>query len=715
MCRLILSARGDARPAPRWADVDVRVSGLRWQDVTRSAGKSGEMHEEGFVTTVIMVVALLFVASVSAVVAHRIRFPYTIGLVVVGMLVAFAADVVPGAAHALEAFQLQPVMIMFLFIPILIFESAYSMDVAVLRRNLVPVLVLAAPGLLLSTALIGLAIWALTPLPFESALIFGCLISATDPVAVIALFKEVGAPKRLTILMEGESVFNDATAIVTFQIILAVIATGILDVQTVTGGVLDFVTVFAGGLLVGWVIGWLVVQAIPLVGDQPLVHITLSLVAAYGAFIIADHYLATSGVMAILAAGMTIGYYAPTRHRERVHEYLEMFWEDAAFVANSMIFLMLGLSEKTFLSNAGANPAGLLLPVLVAILIVLVVRFAVVFSLVPLLNVVLTSPPMSRAYQVVLAWGGLRGAIAIALAISLPEDFPYRWQIIDFTLGVTLFSLLVNGTSMKWVMKVLGVSDPSPSERFLEAYGRLDAERAAQAAILDDKVVPEADQASRDALADKIKERIFQAENALIDARAALSTERSARHDLFWTGCFAIERRVWIGREQEGLLRTSARQALGDALEIPRERHHRMPGDANRPREPLAAKLWRRLWPGTANRRAARQAELASAILAAANEVLADIDELARATGADREDVGLARVFYTVRAARARADFDTACKGHEGARARIAERMLEERASGARADRLALLEAHGALPGAIVRRLRKGLDHEAGG
>jgi CPA1 family monovalent cation:H+ antiporter len=151
----------------------------------------------------------------------------------------------------------------------------------------------------------------MTPLPLESTLIFGCLISATDPVAVIALFKDVGAPKRLTSLMEGESVFNDATAIVTFQIILAVLATGIFDSTSVNEGVLHFFAVFFGGLAVCIGFGWLLTKTIPLVGNQPLAHVTLTLVTAYGAFIAAEHFLHASGIIAVLAAGLMVGYRTP--------------------------------------------------------------------------------------------------------------------------------------------------------------------------------------------------------------------------------------------------------------------------------------------------------------------------------------------------------------------------------------------------------------------
>lgn len=154
------------------------------------------MEHEAFVTTVMAVMALLFLAAVSAVITKRVRFPYTVGLVVIGVAVAFIADDYPDLAHALDQLKLEPVMIMFLFIPILIFESAFNTDVPLLMRNLVPALTLAGPGLLLSTALIGILLHLLLPLPLESALIFGCLISATDPVAVIALARSL--PKHFS-------------------------------------------------------------------------------------------------------------------------------------------------------------------------------------------------------------------------------------------------------------------------------------------------------------------------------------------------------------------------------------------------------------------------------------------------------------------------------------------------------------------------------------
>jgi CPA1 family monovalent cation:H+ antiporter len=419
------------------------------------------VDHEAFIGTVMGVVGLLFVAAISAVVMKRLRFPYTVGLVLVGVAVAFLAEDFPTLGESLQHLKFGPAMIMFLFIPILIFESAFNMDVPLLLKNLGPTLILAGPGLLLSTAIVGGLTYYLTALPLGSALIFGCLISATNPVAVIALFKELGAPKPLAVLVEGESVFNDATAIVTFQIVLAVIAAGILDFETVTGGIGSFFVVFFGGLAVGLVFGYALVAAMPVIGEEPLVHITLTLASAYAAFFVADHYLHTSGIMAVLGAGLVVGYYGPVYQKARVQEYLKIFWEDAAFVANSLIFLMLGLSEQVFISHTHQNVGGLLLPTLTAVFVVLFARGVVVYSLIPVVNA-FRSRRVEEKYKVVLAWGGLRGAVAVALAMSLPASFPYRWQIIDFTFGVTLFMLVFNGTTIGWLINRLGLNQESP-------------------------------------------------------------------------------------------------------------------------------------------------------------------------------------------------------------------------------------------------------------
>jgi CPA1 family monovalent cation:H+ antiporter len=617
------------------------------------------MDHEAFVTTVMSVVALLFVAALAALVTKRLRFPYTIGLMVVGVALAFVAEDVPELGEALEGLKLEPVMIMFLFVPILIFESAFKMDVRLLIRNLLPALVFAGPGLLLSTALIGLLVHHFTQLPLGSALIFGCLISATDPVAVIALFKDVGAPKRLNILVEGESVFNDATAIVTFQIILGVMAMGILDARAVLDGVGGFFAVFFGGLAVGLVFGYAMVRAIPYVGDEPLIHITLTLTTAYGAFIVADHFLQASGIMAVLGAGVTIGYYGPGRFKQRVKEYLNIFWEDAAFVANSLIFLMLGLSEKVFLTHVHANAAGLLVPVLIVIAVVMFARTTVVFGLTPLLNLVPGAAPISGAYRLVMFWGGLRGAVAIALAMSLPPHFPYRWQIIDFTFGVTLFTLLVNGTTMGWLIRKLGLDKPSPVHALMGAYASVTADRAALARL--DAFRP-ASRGSAEALM-RLRAgyaaKTEAAEARVVDLRQALGDQREQRRQLLWLRAFAIQRGVYRTRFEDGILGLESLHELEWELEnarfdpttgLPEAGDDRLlPADKT---GGLLYRFAREVLPGVPpmrrwlDRRMLVVAEEAAAVAAACDAVRGELAQLQAFSLADSADVQACADYY---------------------------------------------------------------------
>jgi len=672
------------------------------------------------------VVALLFVAAISAVVTRRIRFPYTVGLVVIGVAVAFIADDFPVLAHALDQLKLKPVMIMFLFIPILIFESAFNMDVPVLMRNLVPSLILAGPGLLISTALIGGLIYLLTPLPLESALIFGCLISATDPVAVIALIREVGAPKRLSLLMEGESVFNDATAIVTFQIILVVIASGILDAQTITAGVIDFFTVFFGGLLVGLLFGGMMVRAIPLVGNQPLVHITLTLVTAYGAFIVADHFLEASGIMAVLSAGLTIGYYGPTMYKKRVREYLEMFWEDAAFVANSLIFLMLGLSEKIFLAHTQSNPQGLLYPVLIAIAVVLFARFVVVYTVVPALNRIPGTRPIDHRYRLVLAWGGLRGAVAIALAMSLPKHFPYRWQIIDFAFGVTLFMLLVNGTTMSWLIRRLGLNTPSPLKQYLRCYAQRESVRGVLKRLHAFKPVISLTDQQREQIAEPYRQELQQTETQLQQLRENLAENRVKRRKLLWLQAFAMQRRTYMQRFKDGVLSRHQLQLLEldlkrrnistDIRRDPVIEDDRLPSERRggigiaRALQQVLPEI--RLFGHYQARRIQALTEETTAVIAASSVVQKNMQHLADFSGADTEDVDHCLRYYQRLEAMSRARLDMLAESWGGSSDAMRERMLGRLAYSARVDVLEDLERSGELPPTLAGQLREEYEQQ---
>lgn len=685
------------------------------------------MGDEAFVTTVMSVVSLLFVAALSAVIMKRIHFPYTVGLVVVGVGIAFIADDHPELNHALDGLKLESAMIMFLFVPILIFESAFKMDVRLLLRNVVPSLVFAGPGLLLSAALIGTLVHWLTPLPLASALIFGCLISATDPVAVIALFKDVGAPPRLNTLVEGESVFNDATAIVTFQIALAVVATGILDVHTVLGGVGTFFAVFLGGLVVGLVFGYAMVRAIPVIGDDPLIHITLTLTTAYGAFIVADHFLNASGIMAVLGAGLTIGYYGPSHYKQRVRDYLTVFWEDAAFVANSLIFLMLGLSEKVFLAQSHNNVSGMVVPVLIVIGLVVLTRAVVVFGLTPVLNALPRAEPISWAYRAVMFWGGLRGAVAIALAMSLPPEFPFRWQIIDFTFGVTLFSLLVHGTTMSWLIQRLELDRPTPVDELMAAYTRAIAHRQALDRLNDYRPVFDAGSRAITRLRADYTDRAREADDRLQRLRGRIAASPGERTRLLWVRAFAIQRQELRRRVENGLLTIESLHDLESALNTvildPTTGTPLQPGHTLLPltagKHPLNRLLralpdlpWLRRWR---NQRPFHYAEELAALTAASRAVVEELPRLRDFSQTGAEDVSTCREFFDDIGRKAAQRLEDLAAQTPHASEVVYRRLVDRAAFERRLDAVQGLVRSGGIPEQIAVQVEQELDEERSG
>ncbi len=206
------------------------------------------------------ITGLLLVAAATLAFSKRVKLPFTVALVLVGMGLAYLAGEGPHFLRPIANYRISPEVILYVFLPTLIFESAFNLDARQLRQNILPVLTLAIPGLLFSTLIIGTIVWYVTStflssaIPFSAALLLGAILSATDPVAVIALFKQLGAPKRLTILVEGESLFNDATSIVTAKIILGVALAGFFSIDTVLDGVIEFFVVFLGGIFVGWVL-----------------------------------------------------------------------------------------------------------------------------------------------------------------------------------------------------------------------------------------------------------------------------------------------------------------------------------------------------------------------------------------------------------------------------------------------------------------------------
>lgn len=438
------------------------------------------------VTAVLVLVLLLLCAGLFAILFKRLRFPTTIGLVLVGLGLGAIATRVDGLAF-IARLHFTPNIVLYILLPALVFDAALTMDTRLLIKNLMPVLLLAAPGLVFGTLVTGALMGALTPLSFGAAMLFGALISTTDPVAVIAVFKELGAPRRLTMLVDGESLFNDATSIVLFNILLALLAGGgTLGAGTVAGAAVEFAVVFLGGALVGALVGFVMVHVLALTRNDPLVEIAFTAVIAYLAFILAQFYLQWSGVMAVVGAGLVVSYYASTRFTPDVRQQLRHFWEFACYAANSYIFLLLGLTEG-YLSRIAERLPRVGLVVLAALFIVTLTRALLVFGFSPLINRLSRQRPITRPEQAVLFWGGLRGALPIALAMSLtPEQVggeANRILILDCTLGTVLFTLLVQGTTISRLMNFLKLNALAPVEQILLRNLRLVATNDGREAV----------------------------------------------------------------------------------------------------------------------------------------------------------------------------------------------------------------------------------------
>ena len=409
---------------------------------------------------ILISMGLLAIATVAAGLFRNFSIPYTVLLVVIGIAIAelqrFWAPL-----QALETFVLTPELVFFIFLPALIFESGLSLDARQLMKDLAPVLTMAVPALLISTSLVGGVLWLLLGIDLATALLFGALISATDPVAVIALFKELGAPLRLNVLVEGESLFNDATAIVVFSILLAMILEG-TEVSLVNSGaaVLQFFIVFLGGALVGALIGLLVSEMLYQLKSSISAILSMSVVTAYASFIVAEHVLHVSGVIATVSAALMLSIYGMSRIPVNVKPIVSETWEFVGLVANSFLFLLVGLSINT------SSLISHLDSILVVIVAVLLARAATVYSLVPLTVKFFHLPKFSMADRHIMWWGGLKGGLAIAMVLSIPESLPGRELLINLTLGVVVFTLIVNAWSIRPLMHFLKMDRLTEDEQF---------------------------------------------------------------------------------------------------------------------------------------------------------------------------------------------------------------------------------------------------------
>ncbi|MBT6584749.1 MAG: sodium:proton antiporter, partial [Gammaproteobacteria bacterium] len=410
------------------------------------------------------IVLLLLIAAITTMFSKKVdKLPLTVLLVFVGIAISHFGHDTPGLS-LLSQFQLTPELVLFVFIPTLIFESAFNLNARQLSNNLWPILTLAIPGLLISTCIIGFIFSVFTEFDLMVGLLLGAILSATDPVAVIAIFKQLGVPERLTILVEGESLFNDATSLVLATILIGLLTAGEFSSDVLVSGTGEFLLVFAGGVIVGWVLALITGNMLGRIESDPGIEITLTTILAYFSFIIAEHVFHVSGIMAVVAAGMTIGSWGKSKISPSTSAFMEHFWEYLAFVANALIFLMVGLQIDLVVLWESVD--------LIALVVVamLISRAIVIYSVVPLIGRMPGAEPIGMPFQSVMYWGGLRGAIALAIVLALPP-FYYKDTLISLVMGAVLFTLVVQGLSIEKLVKFLGLDALSISDSLAKLEG----------------------------------------------------------------------------------------------------------------------------------------------------------------------------------------------------------------------------------------------------
>ena len=418
---------------------------------------------------------LLVVVALSQPLAGRLRLSPVVLLAVIGAAIGAVSGVLmnsplsPRFGEIVRLFADLPLgaeTFIYLFLPLLIFEAAFTSNVRRILEDAAPILMLAVVATVITAAIVGLALWPFAGLPLTVCLLLGAVISTTDPAAVIAVFRDVGAPARLTRLVAGEALLNDAAAIVLYAVLLGIIVSGRPPV--LGSSAIEFIRSFLGGGALGALAGRAFLQIIPWIRDDRLAEGTLTVALAYLSFIAAERLFHVSGVVAVLASGMTVSAFGRTRIAPDNWTFLADLWEQIAFWAHSLVFLLASILIPKLLFDVRLHDL-----TLVAVLIVAAfgAQLMVLFLLLPTLSLARLTQPISTVYKLAIAWGGLRGALTLVLALGVTENSVLPLEVRRFVAvlatGLVLFTLLVNGTTLRAVIHFLRLDRLSPVDRLL--------------------------------------------------------------------------------------------------------------------------------------------------------------------------------------------------------------------------------------------------------
>jgi len=429
------------------------------------------------VTVITLTIAsLLIPISFVQPIAERTHLPHSVLLALVGVAIGGSAafllytpltSAFDDMVRPLVNLPFTSETFIVVFLPLLLFQAALTIDVREMAEDAAPILLLAVIAVLVCAVAIGLTLSAVSGVSFAVATLLGAIVATTDPAAVIAIFRELGTPGRLTRLVEGESLLNDAAAIVLFTILLGMIVDGTHpSILAVTG---QFLWTFFGGIALGLIAARLFAFAVPLLGGLRTAEVSLTFAVPYLVFIIGDE-LDLSGVVAVVVTGLAVGVSGRARLAPANWAYLEAVWEQTGYIASSLIFVLASILVPRLIGDIDGEDLFLLL---VLVVTAFGARALVLYGLLPLLNIFKVSERVDNAYKAVVTWGGLRGAVTVALALGVTEhpaldDVTQRFVAVLAT-GFVLFTLLVNGLTLRPMIRLLKLDRLSPLNQALRS------------------------------------------------------------------------------------------------------------------------------------------------------------------------------------------------------------------------------------------------------
>ncbi|MER1966736.1 cation:proton antiporter [Castellaniella sp. GW247-6E4] len=416
---------------------------------------------------------LLALVSFMPPLAGRLRLPYSVLLAIVGFILGviihvhdWAPAVMVDFLDTLEHFEISSETFLYVFLPVLLFETALAMNVRRLMDDISPILVMAIVAVVVCTLAVGFSLAAISPYSLVVCLMLGAIVATTDPVAVVGIFREVGAPRRLMNLVEGEALFNDAASIALYSVLLSVLFQG--GTPSVAAVVQSFLISFLGGGLAGFVMGKVTTSLFIWLRGWPAAEVTLTVALAYLTFFVSEHYLGVSGVVATVISGLVVSSTGRTRMSPTTFEQLSSAWSQFGFWANSLIFVFAAMLIPRMMAEITWIEV---LLILVLFIVTLFARAVIVHGLLPLLGWLRLSTRVNRSYRAVMLVGGLRGAVSLALALAVTEQpaVPHdaRQFIAVATTGFVLMTLFINGLTLRPLIFRLGLNQLSPVDRAL--------------------------------------------------------------------------------------------------------------------------------------------------------------------------------------------------------------------------------------------------------